>query len=158
MSTGAIVAIAVGAVIVLAIILVLGRMARDRRLERRRGQASELRQEASARGQRAEQVRASADEATARAERRKAEADEQAAKARRDSVEAEREGEHAAEEILAARTRHDRAREVDPDLDDSPQEEAAAIDQHGGNGREGEQKAALETEESDASPTSASRR
>ena len=157
MSTGAIVAIAVGAVIVLAIILVLGRMARDRRLERRRGEASELHQEASARGQRAEQVRASADEAAARAERRKAEADEQAAKARKDSVEAEREGEHAAEEILAARTRHDRAREVDPDLDDSAHEEAAAIDQHRGNGRDGEQEAALETEESDGSPTSASR-
>src|SRR5437763_4572678 len=134
MSTGAIVAIAVGAVIVLAIILVLGRMARNRRLERRRGQARELRQEASARSQRAEEVRASADEATARAERRQAEADEQTAKARKDSVAAEREGEHAAEEILAARTRHDRAREIDPDTDDSAEHEAADLDAGRSNG------------------------
>ena len=134
MSTGAIVAIAVGAVIVLAIILLLGRMARDRRLERRRGQARELRQEASARGQRAEQVRASADEATARAERREAEADEQAAKARSESVEAEREGEHAAQEILAARTRHDRAREIDPDTPDTAEREAADLDAQRTNG------------------------
>jgi uncharacterized membrane protein YhiD involved in acid resistance len=134
MSTGAIVAIAVGAVIVLAIILVLGRVARGRRLERRRGQARELRQEATSRAQRAEQVRATADEATARAERSKAEADEQAAKARRESVEAERESERAAEEILAARTRHDQAREVDPDAPDSAQREAAHLDAQRGNG------------------------
>src|SRR5947207_6631466 len=134
MSTGAIVAIAVGAVIVLAIILILGRMARGRRLERRRGQARVLRQEATARAQNAEQVGASADEATARAERREAEADEQAAKARRESVEAEREGEHAAQDILAARARHDRAREIDPDTPDSAEREAADLDAQRSNG------------------------
>ena len=80
------------------------------------------------------QVEASADEATARAERREAEADEQAAKARSESVEAEREGEHAAQEILAARTRHDRAREIDPDTPDSAEREAADLDAQRANG------------------------
>ena len=67
MSTGTIIAIAVGAVVVLLLITLVARAASRRREERRREQAGEFRQEARSRSIQAESARASADQQTAEA-------------------------------------------------------------------------------------------
>jgi FtsZ-interacting cell division protein ZipA len=82
--------IAVGAVIVLGLVLLAARRAREERLERKRSEALELRKQAEAK--------------TQRAEHRASTADELAERARVERQEAE----------VAAR----RADEVDPDVDD----------------------------------------
>jgi flagellar biosynthesis/type III secretory pathway M-ring protein FliF/YscJ len=90
MDTWVWIVIAVGAVIVVGLLLLGAVRARERRLEAKRGEAWELRQQAEAKAQRAEHRASVADELAegARAERREAE--------------------------VAAR----RADEVDPDADD----------------------------------------
>jgi biopolymer transport protein ExbB/TolQ len=93
MSTGAIIAIVVGALVLLAIVALVVRAGRNKRLEARRIEAGQLHEEAESHA--------------AQAERRRAEF--------------ERESE-------LAREHHDRARAIDPDVDDTGEAEAHAED------------------------------
>ena len=101
MSTGAIVVIGLAARVVLALVAVLARKGRERRLETRRVEAGEIRREAELHGARADGIRAEAEERAARARREEAVAREQALRA----------DEHAQE----ADEHHRRAAELDPD-------------------------------------------
>jgi FtsZ-interacting cell division protein ZipA len=95
MSTTWIIVIVVVAVIVLA--LLLGWLGRSRRTGKRREEAAGLREEAQTRSRRAQQAELAAEEHAERAKREREAADEHAA----------------------------RAREVDPDIDDRDEEQAA---------------------------------
>jgi hypothetical protein len=130
MSTGAIIAIAVGAVVVLALIAGLARVASRKRDERRREQAGELRQEARSRSIQADSARASADEQAAEALRVQAEAEERAAQARQGRAAADRQSLEAERLTESARDQHAQARAIDPDASDSGQDEALAINEH----------------------------
>ena len=123
MSTGAIIAIVVVALILLALAMWLGSRSRNRRHEIRRTEAHEIRREAEVRGAEADQMQAEADERAARARREEAAAREQAARAE------ERHGE--------AEERHARAHDIDPDT---------RGDYEPGSGREREGGAAGATE------------
>jgi hypothetical protein len=81
--------IAVGAVVVLGVLLVGGRRARERRLESKRSEAAELRADASTRAARAEEREALAEEQAERARRERVEADEVARRA--DEIDPDRE-------------------------------------------------------------------
>ena len=118
MSTGAVIAIAIGAVLLLAVIGLVGVFVRRRRVETRREQAGELRQEAQARELRATREGAAADEQAARARQSQAQAEEKAAVARREGAEAQQRAEAAEGERRFARDRHEEARSVDPDAVD----------------------------------------
>jgi FtsZ-interacting cell division protein ZipA len=124
MSTAAIIAIVVGAVLLLVLFVLGTRMARQRRLEGRREKAVELRQQAQHGERTAEDARAAADEETARAQRVRAEADEKEAEARRHEIAAQERTGEAEGKTVVAREHHDRAREVDPDVSDSGEDEA----------------------------------
>jgi FtsZ-interacting cell division protein ZipA len=124
MSMAAIIAIVVGAILLLGLIVVGTRMARQRRLEGRRQKAVGLRQQAQHRERTAEDARAAADEETARAQRVRAEADEKEAEARRHEIAAQERTGEAEGKTVVAREHHDRAREVDPDVSDSGEDEA----------------------------------
>jgi F0F1-type ATP synthase membrane subunit b/b' len=115
MSTGAIIAIVIAAVIVLALVMWLGKRSRDRAHETRRHEAREIRREAEVHGAEADQLKAEADERAARARREEAEARQQAVRAE----EQRREAEH----------RHARAHDIDPDTkgDYDPSDERRAI-------------------------------
>lgn len=115
MSTGAVIAIAIGAVLLLAVIGLVGVFVRRRRVETRRERAGELRQEAQARELRATREGAAADEQAARARQSQAQAEEKAAVARREGAEAQQRAEAAEGERRFARDRHEEARSVDPD-------------------------------------------
>lgn len=128
MSTGAIIGIIVGAAIVLLLIGVLARTAGRRRRDARRDEAYQLRQDARTHSVEAEGERAAADEQAAQARRSEAEAEELAARARHDRALAERQRIEAERRSELARAHHDQAREVDPDVSDTGQEEALAID------------------------------
>jgi biopolymer transport protein ExbB/TolQ len=104
MDTGVIVAIAVGALILIALLVVLARRARERKFEARREEAAEHRLEGQIRGARADRQEAAAEESGARAKAEQATAREQAARAR--------------QERELAEGRHEHARQVDPDVDD----------------------------------------
>jgi hypothetical protein len=108
MDAGVIIAIVVGALILLALFALLGRKGRERKLESNRRQAHEIRREA-------EVERAHAD-------RTRAEADAQAAEARRQDALARERSAEADERHHAARDRHLEAASLDPDTD----EDAAA--------------------------------
>jgi biopolymer transport protein ExbB/TolQ len=112
MSTGAIIAIVIAAIVVIALVVMVSQRQRVRRLEQRRGEAADLRDEARLRGTRAERHQAAADEQAAGARRQAAEAEERAMRAKQERAVAE---EHA-----------ERAREVDPD---APDDEEARTDQ-----------------------------
>ena len=101
MSTIAIVLIAVGAVIVIALLGSLLRRVRERRLEDRRQIAAEHREEASSR--------------RLGAEREAAVADERTASARREAAEAEERSRAAEREQETARSHTEHARQIDPD-------------------------------------------
>src|SRR4051812_19462043 len=117
MSTAAIIII-IAAVVVLAIVLVLGnRAARERKLQARREHAGELRETAQEHSLRAERQQVAADQQAARAQKAQAEAEESAAIARRESLEARERAQVAEREGALARDHHDRATEVDPDVD-----------------------------------------
>jgi hypothetical protein len=118
MSTEAIIAVAVGAVVVIALVVFLAKLGRKRQLDTRREKAGELRQEAHTRGLRAERERAAADEQAARAKQAQAEAEERAATARRESAAAQERAQVADRERKFARERHQEARSIDPDVDD----------------------------------------
>jgi hypothetical protein len=104
MDTGVIIAIVVGALVLIAAIVLASRMARERRLEGKRDQAREVRQEAQIRG--------------AKADRQHAEAEERAARARKEQAIAEEQAAKADEHRRFARDRHVEADKIDPDADD----------------------------------------
>ena len=104
MDTGVIIAIVVGALVLIAAIAIASKMARERRLEGKREEAREVRHEAQVRG--------------AQAERQHAEAEEQAARARKEQARAEEQAAEAEKHRRFARERQDEARSLDPDSDD----------------------------------------
>jgi hypothetical protein len=104
MDTGVIIAIVVGALVLIALFAIAARRGRERKLETRRSEAAEHRLEAEVRGARADRQEAGAEERAARAKREQALAQEQAARAR--------------QERGLAEERHERARDIDPDVDD----------------------------------------
>jgi hypothetical protein len=103
MDAGVIVAIIIGALILIALLVWAGSRGRERKLEGRRVEAEEHRLEGEVLGARADRQEAEAEERSARARREQAIADEQAALAQR-----ERE---------AANERHEHARDLHPDID-----------------------------------------
>jgi hypothetical protein len=103
MDAGVIIAIVVGALVLIAAIAIASKMARERRLEGKRDQAREIRHEAQVRGAQAEHQQAEAQERAARARKEQAAADEQAAEAERHQ--------------RFARDRHAEAQDLDPDSD-----------------------------------------
>jgi hypothetical protein len=104
MDTGVIIAIVVAALILLALLVLLGRKGRERKLETNRHEAREIR-----RG--AEVNRAQADKT-------RAEADVQAAEARRQEAQARERAAEADEQHREARERHLEAARLDPDVDE----------------------------------------
>jgi FtsZ-interacting cell division protein ZipA len=118
MSTGAIVAIVIGAVLLIALLVFLARRGRERRFEKMRSEAQEHRQEARIRQRSAARDQAEADEAEARAKKARASAEEQAAQARRAEAEAEAKADHARHERGHVEQLEERATELDPDAED----------------------------------------
>ena len=112
MDTGVIVAIVVGALILLALLWLVGRAGRARRHDTRRVEAREIRREAEV--------------GRAQADRTRAEADAQGAEARRQDALARERAAAADEQQREARERHIEAAEKDPDAD--PDEAAAEFD------------------------------
>jgi hypothetical protein len=115
MSTGAIVAIVIGAVLLIVLLAFLAKRGRERRFESMRLEAQEHRNEARIRERSAARDQAEADEAAARAKKARAIAEEQAAQARRAEAEAEAKAEHAQHERGHVEQLHERATEIDPD-------------------------------------------
>jgi biopolymer transport protein ExbB/TolQ len=101
MSTGAIIAIVVAAIIVIALIVLVSQRQRVRKVEQRRVERDQHRDEARISG--------------ARAERERAGADEQAAAARRQAAEAKERSVRAQQQAAVAEEHETRAREIDPD-------------------------------------------
>ena len=101
MSAGAIIAIVIGVLILLALAVWLSRRNRAARQESRRHEAREIRREAEVRTAEADETSAAAEERAARARREEAEARAQAARAEEQRREAE--------------AQHARAHDVDPD-------------------------------------------
>jgi hypothetical protein len=104
MDTGVIVAIVIGVLIVLALLWLLGRRGRERRLETRRDEAHQIRREAEV--------------GRAQADRTHAEADERAARARREEANAREQAAQAEAQQMEARERHMEAAKLDPDVDE----------------------------------------
>ncbi len=123
MSTVAIVLIAIGVIIVLALIYAASKRGQERKLEDRRHVAAEHRTEAESRRIEADKEAAIADEQAAGARRQAAEAEERAQVAQRSRSEADAHAEYASE--------------VDPDADrraeasDATHDETAARDADG---------------------------
>ncbi|MEA2406436.1 MAG: hypothetical protein QOE69_555 [Thermoleophilaceae bacterium] len=103
MDTGVIIAIVIGALLLVALFAVLGRAGGARRDEARRTKAGEIRREAEV--------------SSAQADRMRAEADAQAAEARRQEALARERAASADEQQREARDRHIEAAELDPDAD-----------------------------------------
>jgi len=112
MDTEVIIAIVIGALLLLALLWFLGRAGRARRHETRRDEAREIRREAEV--------------STAQADKTRAEADAQAAEARRQEALARERQASAEEQHREARERHIEAAKKDPDAD--PDEAAAEFD------------------------------
>lgn len=102
MDTGVIVAIVIGVLLLLALVMLLGRKGRERKLETKRQEAREIRRDATV--------------TEAQAERTRAEADERAAKARREEAAARQTAAEAERHEEAAAARHAEADEHDPDV------------------------------------------
>lgn len=134
MSTGAIVAIAIGAVILIALIAYVGSVARRRRLEGRRQEARGLHRQARTQSIEVETARAAAEEHDAQSRRARAEADEKSAEARRNEALAQQRAAEADQGAEVARERHDRARAVDPDMGDDGEAEAVELDRRAAAG------------------------
>jgi hypothetical protein len=118
MDTGVIIAIVIAALIVLALLWLLGRRARERRLDTRRDEARGIRREAEV--------------SRAQADRTRAEAEERAARARREEAAAREQAARAEDQQLEARDRHLEAARVDPDRDESEVAERYDNDRIGG--------------------------
>jgi multidrug efflux pump subunit AcrA (membrane-fusion protein) len=112
MDTGVIIAIVIGALILLALLWFVGRKGRERRHETRRVEAGEIRREAELGG--------------AQADKTRAEAEAQSAEARRQDALARERSASAEEQHREARERHIEAAKKDPDAD--PDEAAAEFD------------------------------
>jgi flagellar biosynthesis/type III secretory pathway M-ring protein FliF/YscJ len=109
MDTGLVIAIVVAALIVLALVVLIGRKSRARRHERLRTEAGEHREEARI--------------GAARADREQAEAEERAARARAELAQADEQATRAGRERRTAEERHRHAAKLDPDADkDDPGE------------------------------------
>jgi len=104
MDTGVIVAIVIAALIVLALLFLLGKRGRERKLDSRREEAREIRREAEV--------------GRAQADRTRAEAEERAARARREEAAAREQAAHAESRHEEARDRHMEAARLDPDVDE----------------------------------------
>src|SRR3954471_14064507 len=122
MSTLGTIAVIVGVVVVLALVAIALIGARRKRLDSRREEAGELRQDAQRQGRLANRQRAEADERAARAKKAEAEAEERAAAARRERALAEQRDSVASRQERFARDRHEEARSVDPDVDDESED------------------------------------
>ena len=118
MSTGVVIGIVICAALLVALILILNRGIRGRRMETLREQGRELRQDAQSRELRATRRQAEADERSARAKQAEAEAEEKAAMARREEAAAQEHAQSADRDRRFARERHEQARSVDPDATD----------------------------------------
>ena len=105
MDAGVIVAIVVGAIVLIVLFALIGKKGRERKLETSRTEEHELSREA--------QVKQS------QADRHKAEADERAARARKEQAIAEEQAAHAEKHSRFARDRHEKATDLDPDSDGS---------------------------------------
>jgi hypothetical protein len=121
MDTGVIIAIVIGALILLALLWFVGRKGRERRHETRRVEAGEIRREAEL--------------GSAQADKTRAEADAQAAEARRQEALAREHAASAEEQHREARERHIEAAKKDPDAD--PDEAAAEFDRRHAEGGTG---------------------
>lgn len=119
MDTGAVIAIVIAALVLIALFVVLSRAARAKKMDARRNEAGELRQEAQQRGLKAERHHAVAEEKEAIADRAEAEARQQAAIAKRERAEAQERSAVAEHEGHIAREHQEKAYEVDPDADTS---------------------------------------
>src|SRR5665213_530751 len=128
MSTAAMIAIVVGAILLLVLFVVGTRMARQRRLEGRRQKAVGLRQQAQHGERTAEDARAAADEEAARAQRVRAEADEKEAEARRHEIAAQERTGEAEGKTVVARERRGRGRGVASGVSDRGEYEARDVD------------------------------
>jgi FtsZ-interacting cell division protein ZipA len=102
MDTGAIIAIVVGGLALLALLVLVGRKSHEKRRESRRAEAHEVRREAQV--------------YSARAEREQAEADARAARARREEALAQEKALGAEKRGRFAREQRERADELDPDI------------------------------------------
>ena len=89
METGTLIAIVIAALVLIAVLVLISRAAKNRQLEARRTEAVELRQEAQDRGLTAERHSAVAEEKAAIADQAEAEARQQAAVAKREREEVE---------------------------------------------------------------------
>jgi FtsZ-interacting cell division protein ZipA len=98
---GVIIAIVIGAIVLIALAAFLAKRARDQRQDTKRIEAHETRREAQVRGARADKAEAYAEERDARARRERAEAREASAVADK--------------ERRAANERHEYAEDLDPD-------------------------------------------
>jgi FtsZ-interacting cell division protein ZipA len=127
--TEAIIVIAILAVLVAA--FVIYRASRERAIEGRRTEAQELRETAQTHDQRAELEQAEADRQAARARKAQAEAEEKAAIARSEAVAAQERSQAAEREGGLAREHHERARAIDPDVDE-PHDELGRDEAHEG--------------------------
>lgn len=132
MSTGTIIAIVVGALVLIAIVALISRAGQRRKLDTRREQAGTLREGARERTLKAEHERSLADEQAARAKGAEAEAEEKAAMARRESASAQDRAQGADHEQALAHQDHREAREIDPDVSDEDPSaaEGATRDRH----------------------------
>ena len=101
MDVGIIIAIVVGAILLIALFALMGKKGKDKRHEQRRSEAHSHREEARVRNARATKAEAEAEERAARAKREQALAEEQAATAER--------------ERRFARSKEEKASELDPD-------------------------------------------
>lgn len=101
MDAGVIIAIVVAAIVLIGLAVVFGRRKREERLDTRRVEARDHREDARVRSARADRAEAEAEERSARAKREQALAKEQAVTARN--------------EQRAAKERHEYAEQVDPD-------------------------------------------
>ena len=109
MDAGTIIAIVVAAIVLIALFSLVGKKSRDRRHEQRRVEAHGHREEARVRSARATRAEAEAEERAARAKREQALAEEQAMTAQR--------------ERRFARSKEQRAAELDPDGDGRTRDE-----------------------------------
>ena len=103
MDAGVIIAIVIGALVLIALLAWAGRRGRERKLETRRVEAKEHRLEGEV--------------MTARADRQEAEAEERAARARREQAIAAEQAASAERDRDVANERHERAADLDPDVD-----------------------------------------
>jgi FtsZ-interacting cell division protein ZipA len=126
-STGTIIAIVIGAIVLVALLTVAVIAVRRARLANRRHQAGELHRQARGRTIQVEAAQASADRRAAHARRAEAEAEEKAAQARHDKALAQQETVAVEQKAEFARDHYDRARAVDPDSSDTGEEEARRL-------------------------------